>query len=158
MDVDKINCVAGYLSDECEVDLSGIVERLHEDGVTVAVPRVHAQDMQFVQVGPSQELVKNTWGILEPAVGQVVGIGEIDVVFAPLVGFSSKGARLGRGGGFYDRAFQGVDRPFLIGVGYEFQLDDDIQPNSTDVPLDAVVTENTWRVFDTSVEAVLRED
>jgi 5-formyltetrahydrofolate cyclo-ligase len=56
------------------------------------------------------------------------------------VGFDVKGNRLGRGGGYYDRfiARQGKNT-LLVGIGYDFQLVDEVPANRLDKRLDFVV-------------------
>jgi 5-formyltetrahydrofolate cyclo-ligase len=43
-------------------------------------------------------------------------------VIVPAVAFDEKGRRLGRGGGYYDRFIKKQTHATLIGVGYDFQL------------------------------------
>ena len=71
----------------------------------------------------------------------------LDAIFMPLVGFDSRGWRLGSGAGFYDRSLQFLrsrsrwHRPKLIGIAYEVQRVDELIPNEWDVPMNAVITE-----------------
>ncbi len=58
------------------------------------------------------------------------------------------------GGGFYDRSFAFLlepgyrnHRPWLIGLGYEFQKVAELHRQPWDVPLDAVVTEQALTIF-----------
>ena len=49
------------------------------------------------------------------------------------------------GSGFYDKALSALDNSkkttYLIGLAYEFQKVNQIEPNKWDIPLDYVVTE-----------------
>src|SRR5262249_23530355 len=89
----------------------------------------------------------NRLGIEEPEGMEIIGARWLDVVFLPLVGFDSRGVRLGTGGGYYDRAFAFRrwrtvwHTPQLIGLAYAVQQVDAITPAAHDVLLDAVVTE-----------------
>ncbi len=69
----------------------------------------------------------------------------LDLVILPLVGFDRSGARLGRGGGFYDRAFQQVQkrapRPFLLGVAHAVQELDCVPTERWDRSLHAIATD-----------------
>jgi 5-formyltetrahydrofolate cyclo-ligase len=103
--------------------------------------------MVFARVACSKDLVEGQWGLLEPADACMeVGLVEIDVVFTPLVAFDAAGNRLGRGKGFYDRAFaqktDSASRPaqLRIGLAHDFQLVHRLTPQAHDVPLHAVVT------------------
>ena len=64
----------------------------------------------------------------------------------PVSRFDSSGGRLGRGAGYYDRAFAkdraNGGRRKLIGVGFAIQIVECVPVGSTDVPMDRVVTEN----------------
>ncbi|MBV8253746.1 MAG: 5-formyltetrahydrofolate cyclo-ligase [Chitinophaga sp.] len=51
-------------------------------------------------------LVKNSYGITEPAAGQSVAPQQIDLVFVPLLAFDISGHRVGYGKGMYDRFLQ----------------------------------------------------
>jgi 5-formyltetrahydrofolate cyclo-ligase len=63
------------------------------------------------------------------------------MVIAPLVRFDGGSFRLGYGGGYFDLTLAALTpRPFVIGVGFEFQRLETIhQP--FDIPMDLIVTE-----------------
>ena len=67
----------------------------------------------------------------------------VDVVIVPGVAFTPDGARLGQGGGWYDRFLAKV-RPDCtsIGVGFDLQVVDVLPTEPHDVRLDSIVTES----------------
>lgn len=67
----------------------------------------------------------------------------VDVVIVPGVAFTPDGARLGQGGGWYDRFLAAV-RPDCtsIGVGFDPQLVDVLPTEPHDIRLDSIVTES----------------
>ncbi len=67
----------------------------------------------------------------------------VDVVIVPGVAFTPDGARLGQGGGWYDRFLAAV-RPGCtsIGVGFDPQVVDELPTEPHDIRLDSVVTES----------------
>ena len=60
----------------------------------------------------------------------------------PAVAYDRKGNRLGRGKGFYDRLLK-TTKATKIGVGYEFQLFDELPTEPHDVAMDIIITQNT---------------
>jgi 5-formyltetrahydrofolate cyclo-ligase len=96
----------------------------------------------------------NRYGIPEPARyrDHLLPARRLELVIAPLLGFDCACHRLGMGGGYYDRTFsflnqrRHIHRPLLIGLAYELQRIESLDPQPWDVRLDAVVTENrTYR-------------
>jgi 5-formyltetrahydrofolate cyclo-ligase len=141
--------VALYAALPGELDATPLIELARQRGCRVYLPRIdrspQARGMRFIEMrGP---LRRNRLGIAEPAGHHMVGARWLDVVFLPLVGFDRHGARLGSGGGFYDRAFAfrrfraGWHAPRLIGVGYAFQELERITTAAHDVLMDAVITD-----------------
>ena len=63
-----------------------------------------------------------------------------EVVLVPGLSFSKTGARLGRGRGYFDR-YLSRHRPLAVGVAYESQLHEDLPVDSSDWPMNFVVTE-----------------
>ena len=64
------------------------------------------------------------------------------VCVLPLLAADKSFRRLGYGGGFYDRWLaRNGGGVFKVGVGYDFQLLDEIPAEAHDVLLDAVVTD-----------------
>ncbi len=67
-----------------------------------------------------------------------------DIVIAPLLAFDGTGARLGYGGGYYDRtlrALRAAGRIIAVGVGYQAQCVDRVPSGDGDEKLDWIVTE-----------------
>lgn len=64
------------------------------------------------------------------------------LVLVPGLAFTREGARLGRGGGFYDRLLNGQAATAMkFGICFEFQVVDFVPAETHDVILDAVVTD-----------------
>ncbi len=77
---------------------------------------------------------------------------ELDVIICPLVAVDKNGNRMGMGGGFYDttlaKSYQsGAKKPFKIGWCYDFQVVEQLERQSWDVPLDAIITPSGLRWF-----------
>ena len=140
--------VAGYWAMGGEVPLHVVQLRLRPDQVWCLPCLEDDGSLRFAPWRPGDALVSNRFGIPEPdlAPDSRLDPRELAVVLLPLVGFSAAGARLGMGGGYYDRSFafrrQSAAPPRLVGVGYDFQRVDGLQPKPWDVPLDAVLTES----------------
>lgn len=136
--------LAIYLSTDGEVD----VTEIGADGRPLALPVTLAAlgdpTMYFARYHLGDPLVKGRFRILVPE--EVVTVTP-DVVITPLVAFDDTGARIGRGGGFYDRYFAEHD-VIRIGVGFEDQIVESIEVEPHDERLDYMVTEVAVRNFE----------
>lgn len=103
------------------------------------LPRVNGADLEVLPYDESR-LELGSFHIEEPTGREVTNPEDIEVVIVPGVAYDRKGRRLGRGKGFYDR-FLRHTRATKIGVGYEFQLLEELPIEPHDVPMDIVVTQ-----------------
>lgn len=110
--------------------------------------------MNFQVWLPNGAWKKNRFGIAEPHShpAKLRDITALDLILLPLVGFDEQGARLGMGGGFYDRSLARLNRhpqlrrPRLIGLAHECQKVDQLSVEPWDIPLDATVTAERWYI------------
>lgn len=81
---------------------------------------------------------------MEPdAASPVVAPAEIDLMLIPGLAFTRAGARLGRGGGYYDRYLARVSPGVIkIGVCFGVQLIEELISEIHDREVDMVVTES----------------
>lgn len=132
--------VASYqaMGGEPHVALPGAFEQLW--------PRCVGDTLEFAPHA-GEAAVPGRFGIPEPD-GAAEPPGRIDAVLVPGLAFSRRGARLGQGAGFYDRALAGLDpRALRVGVCYAWQLRDDVPMDRHDVAMTHVATElNAWAV------------
>ena len=132
-----------YHAGAFEAPAGGYARFFHEAGHTLALPRFAAADapMAFAHhTDPHGEsdLEVGPFGILQPAAGAEPLVP--DILFVPLVGFTAAGARLGQGGGHYDR-WLAEHRPALaIGLAWDVQLCGALPAEPHDAALDAVIT------------------
>ena len=85
-------------------------------------------------------LVNGPHGTREPALVEPVAASAIDVVLVPGLAFDSRGNRMGRGGGFYDRFLATLGPQVqLLGLCVGEQLVDEIPTEPHDRPVDLVI-------------------
>lgn len=131
--------VAGYWPMGDELDPRPLLASL--DG-PLALPVVTGEALQFRAWRLGEPLEAGAHGTRHPAAGRNV---VPDVVIAPLVAFDRRGHRLGRGGGFYDRAIARLRAhglPLVVGVAFDAQEVDAVPVAVTDQHLDWIVTES----------------
>jgi 5-formyltetrahydrofolate cyclo-ligase len=112
-------------------------------GARVLLPVVPPEGAELGWAVDTGRLAPGRFGLLEP-VGHRLGptaIGTADVVVLPALAVSRDGVRLGRGGGYYDRALRHV-RPgaALVAVVFDDELLDHLPAESHDQRVTAVVT------------------
>ena len=105
------------------------------------LPRVNGVNLEILPYDESR-LELGSFHIEEPTGNDVADPSEIELVVVPGVAFDRKGKRLGRGKGFYDR-FLKESRATKVGVGYEFQLIEEVPSEPHDVGMDIIVTQNS---------------
>ena len=135
--------IALYLPADGEIDTAELTKKARWGRAQLYLPVVGTdRRMQFARWEPDAALQVNTFGIPQPGPdAHLIAVSELDIVFMPLVGWDKSGARLGMGGGFYDRALEGVNGPLRVGLGFECQRVDQLYTDDWDVPMDFVATE-----------------
>ncbi|MGA0019978.1 MAG: 5-formyltetrahydrofolate cyclo-ligase [Steroidobacteraceae bacterium] len=139
--------VGVYLATAEEISCAALMTLAMERHCRLFLPKIidHRQHrMCFTPMGAHYR--RNRYGILEPAGSQRVRTRELQLIFVPLVGFDARGQRMGMGGGYYDRALSWrlsgtIATPRIIGIAHSSQRVEVLPASTTDVPLDAVVTE-----------------
>ncbi len=140
--------VAGYWAMDGEIALHVWQLNLPRDCI-YCLPVLHEQRLKFAPWRPGDALVSNRFGIPEPDVASssLLDAAQLALVVVPLVGFDSRGHRLGMGGGWYDRSVdfrqQQPAPPWLVGAAFDTQRLDALEAATWDVALDAVCTEST---------------
>jgi len=140
-----------YLSLPHEVDTSEAILYAWQLGKIVAVPKISWQQRHMIPVqinsletGFSTEVT----GLRNPIRGVPTPLEEIDLVVAPLLGFDSKGNRLGRGGSYYDRFFANEElKAPRCGFAFAEQMVDSIPATEHDKPVDFLVTDKEIMYF-----------
>lgn len=146
----KAKHLALYFSINGEIDLTPLWKTAPLQGKYCYFPIVNENlTLTFLPATPATNFKANRFGILEPDVSleQAIAPENLDLVIMPMVAFDIQCMRLGMGSGSYDRTLANNSRSTLLGVAYQFQRIDYINPEPWDVPLDAVITEKAlyWR-------------
>lgn len=126
-----------------EAPAGGYAKFFHERGHVLALPRFahRGAAMEFAaSADPWEEgdCEVGPFGLMQPAPD--ADLVTPDLLFVPLLAFTAQGARLGQGGGHYDRWL--ADHPDVpaIGLAWDIQLVDALPVEAHDHPLAAVVT------------------
>ena len=137
-----------YASMPQELGTRPLIELAQRRGCLVYLPRItsmRARRMRFVPLNPRAR--QHDFGMLEPEGDAWISARFLDTIFCAGVGFDRRGARLGHGAGFYDRAlaFRRARShwrgPRLVGLAYSFQVVPEIPVTANDVFMDLLVTE-----------------
>jgi 5-formyltetrahydrofolate cyclo-ligase len=142
------NVVLGYMSFGAEFDSGTWVKQVLADGKRLALPKVNRLtnqlDLYWVD-DLAIQLAAGLWGIPEPVAERcerLNTLNEVEFALLPGVAFTRSGARLGYGGGFYDKLLVLIEhRPTLVAAAFGLQVVEDMPQEATDVKVEWVVTE-----------------
>ena len=133
-----------YAATPDEMPTRPLFERALQAGKRTLFPRCLPEGrLEFVLVEDWEQLAPGRYGLLEPEPGLPCGsFGVEDLAIVPGVAFDRAGHRLGRGQGYYDRAFPaGGSAPALFGYAFELQIRESVPVGPLDRRMDAVVSE-----------------
>ena len=140
----------------CYVDFCNEVKTLDfirqsiREGKRIAVPKVIAKDTDkrkiiAVEINDLEKDLKlGSYGILEPVntEGNEIPVNEIDMAVVPGIAFDLMRNRIGFGAGYYDKFLSNnAERCFKVGIGYDYQILDEIPAGRYDIPMDLIITE-----------------
>jgi len=145
---DQAQTIALYSPIRHEVETALLFEAALDARKCVVFPQVKDGRMSFAITPDTHSFCPGCFGVLEPTGCQQVAVNQLDLVVVPGVAFGRCGSRLGYGKGFYDQTFE--MRPsscLLVGLGFSFQLEDDLPKESHDIGLDYIVTDEEILAF-----------
>jgi 5-formyltetrahydrofolate cyclo-ligase len=135
--------VLAYAALPNELDPMPAIWSLRKRGVRIAYPRIESPgvlDLHYVD--HELELLPGPFGLAEPSEhAPRTPHALVDAVIIPGVAFDEQGARLGYGGGYYDRLLP-MCRPgcVRIGIAFDEQVLAHIPVEEHDACMDLVVT------------------
>ena len=138
----------GYMNIGAEFSSEFWIQQALADGKKLALPRVnrHTNQLDLYWVDDLEnQLAPGLWGIREPMVERcerVATLNEVEFALLPGVAFTRDGARLGYGGGFYDKLLAHMTRPpALVAAAFALQIVEQIPQEETDIKVEWIVTE-----------------
>ncbi|MCF6734620.1 5-formyltetrahydrofolate cyclo-ligase [Blastococcus sp. KM273129] len=138
-----IPTVAAFVPDPTEAGHGRLPGALAGTGARVLLPVVPARGRELDWAVHTGELTPGRFALLEP-VGPRLGPGALaaaGAVVVPATAVARDGARLGRGGGYYDRALRHAPAgAVLVAVVFDDELVDRLPTEPHDVRVTAVVT------------------
>ena len=141
-----------FLSLPHEVDTAEAILHAWQQGKTVAVPKVSWQQRRMIPVEIhtlETEFSTETAGLRNPLMGVPLPYENIDLVVIPGLAFDKQGNRLGRGGSYYDGFLAHPQlKAVKCGLAFDEQIVDSIPVEDHDVPVDSLVTDRQYIVFD----------
>jgi 5-formyltetrahydrofolate cyclo-ligase len=128
-----------------EVQTDALLDAALEEGKQLGLPRVAAGELRFHRVANvSLDLTRGSYGIEEPKPElPEISLRTRIIALIPGMAFTSSGARLGRGGGYYDRFLAAYGHGVTaVGLCFDLQLREELPTEEGDMPVDYVVTES----------------
>lgn len=133
--------VVSYLADENEVATDQLNLDVLAAGRPLFLPRCDGK-IGFVRWHPGAPAARSGRRAFGIAGNDSLPADWPAFFLLPLVAWDQTGRRLGRGGGFYDRALAGVPAGrVVVGLGYESQEHPELPAEPWDIRMDFVVTE-----------------
>jgi 5-formyltetrahydrofolate cyclo-ligase len=152
----KAHMIMTYIDAKNELPTRSIIAECFSRGIRVCVPKVlYKTGQRLIRAYEirdiSKDLRQGSFGILEPffiddveQIKREIIMSDMDIILVPGVAFDVNGNRIGYGAGYYDRFFKEVNKNskcLKIGLCFDYQLIDQIDADTHDVPVDCVFTE-----------------
>jgi len=138
--------IAVYLATPREPNIDDFIRYLQAKKISVFAPAENENQPAFISVADDWsniQLTSRGWRTpLEYSLSRRCAAAELDLIILPGLAFDASGARLGQGGGWYDRALQDVTKGVLcIGVCFDFQVVEFVPREAHDQSVSIIVTD-----------------
>jgi len=128
-----------YLPINNEVETAEILDYFKNKESEIYLPAYFDCDWVFSRLITESDLITGPFGTLQPK-DRGIFEDDLDLAIIPGVGFSRNLIRLGYGKGLYDKLL--ADSGLLkVGLGYDFQIVDNLPLEQHDLRMDFVVTD-----------------
>jgi 5-formyltetrahydrofolate cyclo-ligase len=138
-----VRAFAAYVPEETEPGHGRLPAAFTQLGARVLLPVVPPGGSELAWAVDTGRLGPGRFGLLEP-LGPRLGptaIGTADVIVVPALAVARDGVRLGRGGGYYDRALlHARSGAVVVALLFDDELVDELPSEPHDHRVDAVVT------------------
>jgi len=136
--------IAAYVPVGTEPGSLDLLDRLRERGTAILLPVVRPNmELDWAAYAGPAALTMGRWGLREPAGdrGEPVLLSSVEAVLVPALAVDRQGTRLGRGGGYYDRALAGVPAAVpVVALLHDGELVLHLPVDRWDRPVTAAVT------------------
>jgi 5-formyltetrahydrofolate cyclo-ligase len=153
-EVKQAKHIALYLAHNGELDLMPFIHWCWQQNKYIYLPVVHPFSkghLLFLRYDHNSSMEANRYNIQEPKldVREIIPIRQLDIILTPLVAFDSNGARVGMGGGYYDRTlakwYEHYTQnkrytPCPIGIAHDCQEVTKVPSEPWDIPLPKIIT------------------
>ena len=144
--VGPLNAAMVYLNMKSEVETNELIEFLFTQRKQIIVPEV---DMKSRMLIPRRiqnldtDLEEHQYGMQQPKADcPLFPSDQIGIIFVPGIAFDLNGYRLGYGKGYYDRFLPTCLNAITIGIAFQAQIVEDTFPQTWDIPVQHIFTEN----------------
>ena len=141
--------VLAYMNFGAEFESEALVRKVLAGGKALLLPKVNPamRELELYRVEDvDAQLAPGAYGIREPIVERCIRqdvLEEIEFILMPGVAFGRDGARLGYGGGFFDKLLARMaHKPVLVAGAYSMQVVANIPMEANDRRVDWLVTES----------------
>ena len=131
--------IYGYLPYNQEVRTTQMLQKALEDGKRIAVPKCYGDEMRFIYLEDLSQVEKGYCGIPEPIADGPIADDPTALVLMPGLAFTKDGARMGYGGGFYDKFLAAEPNHPTLALCYAFQMVEHLDTEAHDIPVDTVL-------------------
>lgn len=136
--------VSGFWPIRDEIDPRPLMDALRARGHALCLPAIVDNELVFRRLTRETVLVRAGFGTVEPPADAEELVPECLLV--PLAAFDLRGARIGYGRGYYDRAIARITRalghrPATVGLAFSAQRADAVPEEAHDQRLDRILTE-----------------
>ncbi|SDU35089.1 5-formyltetrahydrofolate cyclo-ligase [Stappia sp. ES.058] len=136
--------VSGFWPIRDEIDPRPLMDALRARGHSLCLPAIVEGELVFRRLTRETVLVRAGFGTAEPPSDADELIP--DCMLVPLAAFDLRGARIGYGRGYYDRAIARIARqlgqpPATVGLAFSAQGADAVPEEAHDQRLDRILTE-----------------
>ncbi len=149
----RCKSIALYLANDGEIDPRPLLRWALKNNKKCYLPvldPVRHNRLWFCTYTRTTRLRKNRYGISEPCLKNATRrpAWSLDLILMPLVAFDVQGARLGMGGGYYDRTLEFIKQRNsahkLYGLAYDFQKTRMLTIEDWDIPMNGIFTETAF--------------